>query len=132
MCHIALMLPLLALPVFWMWPLAVSVPIYAVVAIVSAAVYWYAVLAMRRPVETGAEGMIGATGEVVESRGTSLVVQIGSEMWNGRSAATLHEGERVEVIAVERLVLVVKSLDAPAAVSNDTRGSPPGGRVASA
>lgn len=132
MCHIALLLPLLALPVLWIWPLAVSVPVYVVVAAVSAAIYWYAVLAMRRPVATGAEGMVGATGEVVENHGTSLVLRIGGEIWNGRSAATLSEGDRVEVIAVERLVLVVKSLDAPAGVSHDMRASPPGGSVASA
>lgn len=112
MCHIALMLPLLALPVFWMWPLAVSGPVYVVIAAVSAAIYWYAVVAMRRPVETGAEGMIGATGKVAEARGRDLVVRMGGETWNARSAGTLREGDRVEVIAVERLVLVVKGLDA--------------------
>lgn len=111
MCHIALLLPLLALPVLWMWPLAVSVPIYAVVAIVSAAIYWYAVLAMRRPIETGAEAMIGTIGKIAESHDTRLVVRIGGELWNARSLATLHEGERVEVVAVKRLVLVVEALD---------------------
>lgn len=111
MCHIALLLPLLALPVLWVWPLNVSGPIYVVIAVVSAAIYWYAVLAMRRPVGTGAEGMIGATGTVVESHGKSLVVQIGSEIWNARSGMTLREGDRVEVLGVERLVLAVKRPD---------------------
>ena len=114
MCHIALLLPLLALPVFWIWPLSVSVPVYAVVVIIAALVYWYAVLAMRRPVETGAEGMIGQTGEVIEVQGTSVVVRIGSEIWNARSSASLRKGDNVAVIAVERLVLMVKRLDEPA------------------
>ena len=121
MCHIALLLPVLALPVFWIWPLAVSVPVYAVVVIVAGLIYWYAVLAMRRPVETGVEGMIGATGEVVENQGASLVLQIGGEIWSGRSAAALSKGDRVEVVAVERLILVVKRLDTPAASPPDTR-----------
>jgi len=132
MCHIALMLPLLALPVLWMWPLAVSGPVYVVIAAVSAAIYWYAVLAMRRPVETGAEGMIGATGKVVEGRGRDLVVRMGGEIWNGRSSVPLSEGDRVEVIAVERLVLVVKSLEAPPAIPHDMGTSPPGHRIAGA
>jgi membrane protein implicated in regulation of membrane protease activity len=131
MCHIALLLPLLALPVLWLWPLAVSVPVYAVVVIISAAVYWYAMLAMRRPVETGSEGMIGAIGKVVESQGTSVVVRIGSEIWNGRSAATLREGDRVEVASVDRLVLVVKGLDIPAVDYNDARDAASGTRAAS-
>lgn len=114
MCHIALILPLLALPALWIWPLAVSGPIYAVIALVSGAIYWYAVLAMRRPVGTGTEGMIGATGRVVESRGHSLVVTIGGEIWNGRSSIALREGDHVNVIAVERLVLVVERADGKA------------------
>jgi len=111
MCHIALLLPLLTLPVLWIWPLAVSGPIYAVIALVSAAIYWYAVRAMRQPIGTGAEGMIGATGRVVECRSHSLVVTIGGEIWNGRSSIALREGDRVKVIAVERLLLVVERAD---------------------
>jgi membrane-bound serine protease (ClpP class) len=87
---------------------------------------------MRRPVETGAEGMIGATGKVVEARGRDLVVRMGGEIWNARSATTLCEGDRVEVIAVERLVLVVKALDAPAMDAHDARPTPPGHRIAGA
>jgi len=130
MCHIALLLPLLALPVFWIWPLSVSVPVYAVVVIIAALVYWYAVLAMRRPVETGAEGMIGQTGEVIEVHGTSVVVRIGSEIWNARSPASLRKGDNVAVIAVERLVLMVKRLDEPATGSLGMQNS--GSGVASA
>jgi membrane-bound ClpP family serine protease len=132
MCHITLLLPVLALPVFWILPLAVSVPVYAVVVIIAGLVYGYAMLAMRRPVETGVEGMIGATGEVVESHGASLVLRIGGEIWSGRSATALSKGERVEVIAMERLVLVVKRLDAPAPSSPDTRTPSPPHRVAGA
>lgn len=132
MCHIALLLPVLALPVFWILPLAVSVPVYAVVLIIAALVYWYAMLAMRRPVETGVEGMIGATGEVVESHGATLILRIGGEIWSGRSATALSKGEHVEVIAMERLVLVVRSLDAPAPSPPDTQTPSPHHRVAGA
>jgi len=130
MCHIALLLPLLALPVIWIWPLSVSVPVYTVVVIIAALVYWYAVLAMRRPVETGAEGMIGQTGEVIEVHGTSVVVRIGSEIWNARSSASLCKGNNVAVIAVERLVLRVRRLDEPATGSPGMQNS--GNGVASA
>lgn len=132
MCHIFLILPVLALPVLWIWPLAVSVPVYGAVAIVSAAVYWYAVLAMRRPVETGREGMIGMTGRVMESSGKNLVVRLGGEIWNARSGTALKEGERVEVIGMNRLILVVRGLDTPGVASRDTQPSPPGQGVASA
>lgn len=126
------MLPLLALPVLWMWPLAVSGPVYVAIAVISAAIYCYAVLAMRRPVGTGAEGMIGATGKVVESRDGRLVVQIGSEIWNARSGVTLREGDRVEVLGIERLVLAVKRPDATASSARDAEPPSPGRQVAGA
>jgi len=132
MCHIALILPLLALPLLWIWPLAVAGPIYAVIALVSAAIYWYAVRAMRRPVETGVEAMIGATGRVVGSHGTTLVLQIGGELWNGRSAVVLRDGDRVKVIAVERLVLVVERADTKAASARSDLASLPGQRFTGA
>jgi len=115
MCHIALILPLLALPLLWIWPLAVAGPIYAV-----------------RPVETGVEAMIGATGRVVGSHGTTLVLQIGGELWNGRSAVVLRDGDRVKVIAVERLVLVVERADTKAASARSDLASLPGQRFTGA
>ena len=132
MCHIALMLPLLALPVLWLWPLAVSVPVYVAVVIVAAAVYWYAILAMRRPVETGTEGMMGARGEVVGSSDARLLVRIGSELWSAQSPDTLAVGDRVEVVAVNRLVLKVKAPDARAATTRRAPPSPSGSRIAKA
>ena len=57
MCHLVLLLPILALPLFWFAPLAIAVPAYVVVLILSGWFYWLAVSAMRRPVHTGAEAL---------------------------------------------------------------------------
>jgi len=76
--------------------------------------------------------MIGATGEVLESHGIRLVLRIGGEIWSGRSSTALSKGERVEVIAMERLVLVVKSLHAPATSPPETQTPSPQRRVAGA
>jgi len=111
MCHVLLLLPLVALPMFWIMPLAAALPVYGVVLALSAAIYWYAIEAMRRPVQTGAEGMVGEIGEVIESRGAKLFVRACSEIWHAESAAPLHEGDRVKVIAVEDLTLRVEKLD---------------------
>ena len=105
MCHFLLLLPLAALPVFWIVPLAVALPVYGAVLALSAAIYWYAILAMRRPVQTGAEGMVGEIGEVIESRGANLFVRARSEIWHAESAAPLREGDRVRVVAVQQLTL---------------------------
>jgi len=52
MCHLILLLPVIALPIFWLLPASQSVPAYAVVVAVSGWVYWYAIKAMRLPLES--------------------------------------------------------------------------------
>jgi inner membrane protein len=124
MCHFFLILPLVALPVFWIVPFAVALPVYGAVLALSAAIYWYAILAMRRPVQTGAEGMVGEIGEVIESRGANLFVRARSEIWRAESAARLREGDRVRVVAVEQLTLRVQKLETGARYSGEGPMSP--------
>lgn len=101
MCHLLLTLPLLALPIFWLFPLGAALPADGAVTAVSLAVYWYALLAMNRPVMTGMEGMIGENGSVVEVNGQELLVQIHNELWPATSdGAVLRKGDRVEVVVV--------------------------------
>ena len=111
MCHVLLLLPLVALPVFWIAPLAIALPVYGAVLATSAAIYWYAIQAMRRPVETGAEALIGEIGVVIESRGTNLLVRARSEIWHAKSAAQWRVGDRVKVVAVVDLTLQVEKPD---------------------
>ena len=117
MCHVLLLLPLVALPVFWIAPLAIALPVYGVVLAMSAAIYWYAIQAMRRPVQTGAEALVGEIGEVVESRGTNLFVRARSEIWHAVSASPLRAGDPVKVVAVEDLTLRVEKLELDAKYS---------------
>jgi membrane-bound ClpP family serine protease len=109
MCHLLLLLPILALPVFWVWPLAVAGPTYA--AIVSAALvtYAYAVKAMRQPVETGTEEMLHSTGYVVDGPDAdSLWVRVHNERWLARTTQSgLHKGDRVRVVGMEGMTLLV-------------------------
>jgi inner membrane protein len=122
MCHLLLTLPLLALPVFWLLPLGAALSVYGAVTGISAVIYWYAVQAMKRPVETGMEGMMGETGTVVEASGPELLVQIHNELWHGASAgAPLRNGDRVEVVGAELRTLKVRGIDP---IENFFRGSP--------
>lgn len=106
MCHLLLLLPILALPVFWILPLSVAAPVYALVAVVSVAVYVGVVKATRSPVLTGKEHMLGATGEVVASTGSRLTVQIHGELWAGEAVReSLKVGDTARVVAVDGLHL---------------------------
>lgn len=112
MCHVLLTLPLLALPVFWLLPISAALPVYGAVTAISLLIYWYALQAMKRPVETGMEGMIGETGIVVKTGGAELLVQIHNELWRAVPDGTLlREGDQIEVLGVEGRTLKVRGFD---------------------
>lgn len=117
MCHLLLALPLVALPVFWLFPLTAAIPVYAVVVAISATVYWYAVRAMKQPLQNGLRGMIGDVGRVVEITDGGMRIQLHGEYWRASSRdATLREGDRVEIIGAKTEMLAVQRLgpDSPA------------------
>jgi len=111
MCHVLLLLPVLALPVFWIMPLTSATAVYGVVLGLSVTIYCYVVYAMRRPVLTGAEGMIGETAQFVACGDTEFLVQVRNEIWSAACASSLREGDRVKIVAVKGLTLRVEKLD---------------------
>lgn len=110
MCHLILLMPVLAIPLFWFAPLSLAVPVYGAILIVSGWVYFLAIRAMRRPVETGIEALVHSTGEVVDKEGDLFHVRAQSEIWNAESTDELRIGDHVEIIAVEGLRLKVRRL----------------------
>lgn len=111
LCHVLLLLPILALPVFWLWPLSVSVPVYSVTAGLSIALYVGALRAMRKPVLTGREHMVGAKGAVVATEGGHVTVNIDAELWTATSVTgPLGVGDEVRVVGIDGLKLRVKPL----------------------
>lgn len=130
MCHILLLLPLIALPVFSFFPLSVSVPVYGVVVALSAAVYWTAIQAMNQPVLNGAEGMIGNICDVVEIRDGKLFVRLHSEIWRAVPAEPrLNKGDRVKVVGVKNLTLHVQAMNLDANSLGVSPEPPPAKRI---
>jgi membrane protein implicated in regulation of membrane protease activity len=120
MCHLLLVLPLLALPLFWIFPLSVALPAYGAVASLSAVIYWYAIQAMKQPLRNGAESMVGKIGEVIESSDGDLRVRVHNELWYAVSpGTTLYKGDYLEVVGVERMTLRVQKLDLDARYFSD-------------
>ena len=109
MCHLVLLMPIIALPVFWLIPLNFAVPIYAVIALITGLVYWLITKSMMKPLSTGAESLIGINAEVVSRLGPNnkYLVQSGGELWTAHSANSLQPGERVNIAAVDGIRLVV-------------------------
>ena len=71
-------------------------------------IVYMATRAMRHPVATGTEGMIGANAEVVADFTGKGRVRYGGELWNARSNAALHAGDLARIVKVEGLTLWVE------------------------
>lgn len=111
MCHLLLLMPILGIPVFWLWPVSIAAPVYAVILVVSAWLYFFVMRAMRRPVGTGSEGIMQSIGEVIDDTKTKMTcVRVQSELWGAVSSEPLHRGDRVRVVAIDGLTLRVQRL----------------------
>jgi membrane-bound serine protease (ClpP class) len=73
-----------------------------------AGIVYLATRSMRRPVATGAQGMIGASAEVIADFTGRGRVRYGGELWNARSDAALHAGDLARIVKVEGLTLWVE------------------------
>jgi membrane-bound serine protease (ClpP class) len=80
----------------------------ALSATLSLGVLGFALRARSRPVLTGAEEMLGATGEVVHWAGGEGRIRVHGEIWAARSGAMLAVGQRVRVIDRTGLILAVE------------------------
>lgn len=103
MCHVVLFAPVLALPIFWLLPFSVALPAYGAVVVLTALVAWPVVAAMRRPHLTGLEGMVGARGEALIDLDPHGLIRCQGEVWSATANEALSPGERVRVLAVDRL-----------------------------
>lgn len=115
MCHLILLMPVLALPVLWLLPFGEGMAAYATVLILSIAIYWLTVKAMRAPLQIGTETLLHAVGTVRAVDGRRGAVWVASELWSAEFGdASLAVGDRVEVVAVEGVRLIVRKAPPPA------------------
>ena len=75
------------------------------------AIIWFAVKARQRPVVSGREQMVGASGTALESFEERGEVFVHSERWSAVSGAPVREGQQIIVTGVEGLTLEVRPLE---------------------
>jgi len=90
---------------------AVSLPLIATLSVATAGFFLFvvgaAIKARNRPVVSGQEELLGATGEVIEDFTGKGRIRIHGEVWWAETAVPLHGGDRVRVDSIEGLVLRV-------------------------
>lgn len=85
----------------------IAVVVAAVAFEVLELVFWQRLLRRRR-VATGAEGMVGEAGVVVEPCEPVGTVRVRGEIWKARCEASARPGDAVRVSAVDGLTLAVE------------------------
>jgi membrane-bound serine protease (ClpP class) len=92
--------------------IAVSLPLIAAAAALSAGFFLITLRALftahRRPVVSGAEELVGSTGEVMEDFEGRGRVYVHGEAWNAESAVAVRRGQRVRVTARDGLILKIE------------------------
>lgn len=118
MCHLILLLPVLALPILWFLPLHYAISIYATIALISGVLYWLIVKAMRQPLTTGVDGLIGMEAEVLSQlapgHSAQYLVRAGGETWTACSNnGVLEPGGTVIIRGLRGISLIVESKRPP-------------------
>ena len=108
MCHLILLSPVFGLVIFWFWPLWISVPIYAVILVLSILLYIASVRAMRFPQITGTHSLLQRSGVVIDIDDRGPRVRIGGEIWQAHSAKQLELNDRIKVVRQNGITLEVE------------------------
>lgn len=106
-CHLVFLMPVLGLVLFWIFPWPLASALYVALLGVSWGFYVAIYRAMRLPVTTGLEGMIGVTGTVVKDIRSLGTVRIFNELWTAEADEPILAGTPVRVIELKGLVLRV-------------------------
>ena len=106
---------ILAVVILALWYFTVNLPVWAMILIglaLRAFIFvrtWAINPSLRRKKVTGAEGMIGLVGEVVESAAPGLVIRVSGEYWQAECLdGDMVAGEEVEIVGIHRLKLEVR------------------------
>jgi membrane-bound ClpP family serine protease len=108
MCHIILAFPILALPLFFFFPLRTAVPAYAAVLLVTAFLYFKIISALKSKVQTGLEAVIDEEALVIEDIDPEGKITFWSEIWKATAEGKkFRKGEKVRIYRFSGLEAVV-------------------------
>ena len=102
--------------VLWFLGIKISLPIMIVIALLLGTFIFIThkviIPSFHKKKVTGSEGMIGLEGEVIEPLMPVGVIRVGDEYWKARAVGeSIAVGEEVEILGLDRLMLMVKRKD---------------------
>ena len=104
---------LFILLILWLLKIPISLPV--IIFLVLFFVFFTFIMhrtvipALRKRKTTGAEGMIGLRGKVVEPLTPLGLIKVGDEYWKAKAiGGNINAGEDVEIVGLDGLLLIVK------------------------
>ena len=108
MCHILWMLPILGLPLFWIFDFWVALPLYLGLLAITGVMMLLTVEVLKKPASSGIEAMYGDTAEVVEALKPRGRVRYHNQLWYATARAPVEVGETVRIVGNRGLCLLVE------------------------
>lgn len=75
------------------------------------AIFMVTIRALKKPVVTGQEALIGSIGIVTDVNEQRILINLNGEIWQARSPYYLQKGQRVSVIKADGLFLVIEPIN---------------------
>jgi inner membrane protein len=111
MCHLILLMPVFALPVFWIFPLSIALLIYLIISGISAFLYYLIFKAMTMTPRVGKEAMLGQAAEVIKEIAPEGKIKYFTEIWNATAdGKKFLVGEKVIIQGFWGLAVLVKEI----------------------
>jgi membrane protein implicated in regulation of membrane protease activity len=110
MHHLILLLPILGIVVFWLFPLNIAIPVYIAILIISGLMYWAIIRAIRK-IPRRSPSFVGDKARVVSRLGpkdeAQYMVEVHGELWSANSYDVLNVGDMVTITSVKGIVFSV-------------------------
>ncbi|MBI2159304.1 MAG: hypothetical protein HYU25_02740 [Candidatus Rokubacteria bacterium] len=115
-CHLLLLVPVAGLGLFFVLPWPVALALNVVLAAIAVGIAIPGMRALRQPVLTGREALVGRVAEAVTEIGREGFVRCEGELWTASANGhRISKGTRVSVTGVEGLRLAVQPVEPDAA-----------------
>jgi membrane-bound ClpP family serine protease len=109
---IVMVAPILALPLFYYFPLGTALPIYIVLLITSVYCNIIMVWSMRTKAKSGVAAMIGRTALVIEDIDPEGKVEVWGEIWTATASnKRIPARKEVKILDAKGLVLIVDAIN---------------------
>jgi membrane protein implicated in regulation of membrane protease activity len=112
---IVMLLPVIALPIFWLLPFRQALWIYIFCLALFGFMFWIMMKTMRLPVITGRRSLIGRDGEVISKKrsvkGEQYIIRVNGELWSACNNESMQPGDTVRITAVKGNSIFVERKD---------------------